>query len=118
MRLLYARVGKMHCTKCGQRISNQSVDAICLSVLRDYASKQIVILSPVVRRKKGTYEKVFEKIRQDGYSKVRVNGQILNLSDEMEPLDRQKYKISTHTNHYDGCGTCRGWRSTLRILCR
>ena len=91
MRLLYARVGKMHCTKCGQRISNQSVDAICLSVLRDYASKQIVILSPVVRRKKGTYEKVFEKIRQDGYSKVRVNGQILNLSDEMEPLDRQKW---------------------------
>ena len=91
MRLLYARVGKMHCTKCGQRISNQSVDAICLSVLRDYASKQIVILSPVVRRKKGTHEKVFEKIRQDGYSKVRVNGQILNLSDEMEPLDRQKW---------------------------
>ena len=64
MRLLYARVGKMHCTKCGQRISNQSVDAICLSVLRDYASKQIVILSPVdiCRRAPQCKRHIYEKV--------------------------------------------------------
>ena len=91
MRLLYARVGKMHCPKCNRSISSQSVDAICLLILRDFASKSIVILSPMVRRKKGTHEKIFEKMRQDGYSKVRVNGEILALNDKMDALDRQKW---------------------------
>ncbi len=91
MRLLYARVGKMHCPKCNRSISSQSVDAICLLILRDFASKPIVILSPMVRRKKGTHEKIFEKMRQDGYSKVRVNGEILALNDKMDALDRQKW---------------------------
>ena len=60
------------------------IDAICLP-LRDYAAHHRG--APQKRHN----EKVFEKIRQDGYSKVHVNGQILNLSDEMEPLDRQKW---------------------------
>ncbi|RNJ77842.1 MAG: excinuclease ABC subunit UvrA [Nitrosopumilus sp. H8] len=90
MRLLYARVGTPHCTNCGKKISTQSVETICDSVLRDFGGKMLV-LAPVVRRKKGTYEKLFEQIRKDGYSRIRLDGNVLSLDDEIPPLDRQKW---------------------------
>ena len=91
MRLLYARIGIPHCTGCGREISRQSVEAICDTVLRDFAGEQILVLAPVVQRKKGTYAKLFETIRRDGYSRVRVNGEILALEEEPPSLDRQKW---------------------------
>ncbi|MDI1495575.1 MAG: Excinuclease ABC subunit A [Cenarchaeum symbiont of Oopsacas minuta] len=91
MRLLYSRVGQMYCPKCGRKISSQSADAICLSILREYTSKEITILAPVIKHKKGTHEKIFEKMRQDGYAKVRINGSITNLNSKLDPLNRQKW---------------------------
>ena len=91
MRLLYARIGIPHCTNCKRKISTQSVERICDSVLKDFLGQKILILSPLIQRKKGTYEKLFEQIKKDGYSRIRLNGEILSLDDGIPPLDRQKW---------------------------
>ncbi len=90
LRLLYARIGIPHCTNCGRKISNQSVESICDSILRDFDGKKILVLAPIIQRKKGTYEKLFEQIKKDGYSRIRLDGQITQL-DEIPSLDRQKW---------------------------
>ena len=91
MRLLFARIGIPYCTNCGRKISSQSIETICGSVLKDFDGKKILILSPIIQRKKGTYEKLFEQIKKDGYSRIRLNGEILSLDEEIPPLDRQKW---------------------------
>ncbi|MFB5646374.1 MAG: excinuclease ABC subunit UvrA, partial [Nitrosopumilaceae archaeon] len=91
MRLLFARIGIPHCTNCGRKISNQSVETICDSVLKDFDKKKILVLAPIVQRKKGTYEKLFEQIKKDGYARIRLDGEITSLDDEIPPLDRQKW---------------------------
>ena len=91
MRLLFARIGIPYCTNCGRKVSTQSVERICDSVLKDFSGKQILILAPIIQRKKGTYEKLFEQIKKDGYSRIRLNGEVLSLDNEIPPLDRQKW---------------------------
>lgn len=91
MRLLFARVGTPHCVGCGRKISTQSLDTICDSVLRGYEDKAVLVLAPVVRRKKGTHEKVFEQIKQDGYSRVRLDGEVVSLSRKRPVLDKNKW---------------------------
>ncbi|HEV2193387.1 MAG TPA: excinuclease ABC subunit UvrA [Nitrosopumilaceae archaeon] len=91
LRLLYARIGIPHCTKCGRKISNQSAESICESVLRESDGKNILILSPLIRRKKGTYEKLFEQVKKSGYSRVRVDNDIIELNGEIPILDKQKW---------------------------
>jgi len=91
MRLLFARIGIPYCVNCSRKISSQSVETICDSILRDFADQKILILSPIIQRKKGTYEKLFEQIKKDGYSRIRLNGEILSLDETIPPLDRQKW---------------------------
>src|SRR5438309_1122867 len=91
LRLLYARIGIPHCTKCGRRISNQSAESICESVLKESEGKNILILSPLIRRKKGTYEKLFEQVKKSGYSRVRVDNEIVEINGEIPTLDKQKW---------------------------
>jgi len=91
MRLLYARIGIPHCTNCKRKISTQSIERICDSILKDFSGKKTLILSPIIQRKKGTYEKLFEQIKKDGYSRIRLNGEILSLDGDIPPLDRQKW---------------------------
>ncbi len=91
MRLLFARIGTPHCPNCRRKISSQSIETICDSVLKDYSSKKILVLSPIVKRKKGTYEKLFEQLTKDGYSRVRLDGNIYRLDEEIPPLDKQKW---------------------------
>ena len=90
LRLLYARVGTPHCTGCGREISTQSADTICDSVLREF-SGQVLVLAPLVRRKKGTHEKILEQARRDGYSRARVDGEVVRLDGAAPALDRQKW---------------------------
>jgi len=90
LRLLYARIGIPHCTKCGRRISNQSAESICESVLKESDGKNILILAPLIRGKKGTYEKLFEQIKKSGYSRIRVDNEITELNGEIPTLDKQK----------------------------
>jgi excinuclease ABC subunit A len=89
LRLLYARIGIPHCTNCGRKISNQSIETICDSVLKDFEGKTILILAPLIQRKKGTYEKLFEQIKKDGYSRIRLDGEIVSLNNEIPSLDKQ-----------------------------
>jgi len=91
LRLLYARIGKPHCAECGRAITTQSVDTICDTVLGEFASKKIMVLSPLVRRKKGTHEKVIAQARRDGYSRVRIDGEVAGLDGKIGALDRQKW---------------------------
>ena len=91
MRLLFARIGIPHCTSCGKKISTQSVDTICDSALRDFSGSKIMVMAPVIRHKKGTYEKLFEQIRRDGYSRIRLDGQTVSLEGEIPALDKQKW---------------------------
>jgi len=91
MRLLFARIGIPYCTNCGRKVSTQSIERICDSVLKDFSGKQVLVLAPIIQRKKGTYEKLFEQIKKDGYSRIRLNGEILGLDHEIPALDRQKW---------------------------
>jgi excinuclease ABC subunit A len=84
LRLLFSRVGTPHCPRCNQEITSQSTEAITDSLLRTSNEKQILIIAPVVRAKKGSYEKLFEEIRQKGYTRVRIDGQIVNLDNDSE----------------------------------
>ena len=91
LRLLYARIGIPHCTNCGRKISTQSVETICDSILKDFTKKKILVLAPIIQRKKGTYEKLFEQIKKDGYSRIRLDGEITSLDEDIPPLDKQKW---------------------------
>ncbi len=91
LRLLYARIGIPHCPNCSRRISNQSIETICDSVLKDFDGKKVLVLAPIIQRKKGTYEKLFEQIKKDGYSRIRLDGEITSLDEKIPPLDKQKW---------------------------
>ena len=82
LRLLYARIGVPHCPECGRKITSQSADSITDTILRTSRGKSVLLLAPAVESKKGTYEKLFKELKQSGYSRMRLDGQILNLNDD------------------------------------
>jgi excinuclease ABC subunit A len=87
LRLLFARVGHPHCPKCGREISGQSAEQIVEHVLRLPEGTRFTVDSPVVRTRKGEYRDLFEQLRSDGYTRVKVDGQQLMLE---EPIDLDK----------------------------
>ncbi len=89
LRLLFASIGHPHCPNCGKEIRSQSSQQILDSVFKKFAGETILILSPIVRGKKGEYKKMLETIKKDGFSRVRVNGEVHRL-DAAIPLDKQK----------------------------
>ena len=89
LRLLYARVGHPHCPKCGREVSQQTVQQIVDAVLNLPAGSKIMLLAPLVQGRKGEYKNIFEEMRRSGYVRVRVDGKVYDLSDEIE-LDKQK----------------------------
>jgi excinuclease ABC subunit A len=92
LRLLFARVGIPHCPICGREVVKQSAQEIVDAVGALPDGTRILVLSPVVRGRKGTYQAVFEEIRKAGFARVRVDGTLYNLDEEIS-LDR--YKIHT-----------------------
>ena len=90
LRLLYARVGTPYCPKCGKEITMQSVDQIVDRIMKLEEKTKIQILAPVVRGRKGLHEKVIENIRKNGYIRVRIDGNIIDLSEEDVNLEKQK----------------------------
>ena len=89
MRLLFARAGIPHCPVCGREVVKQSAQEIVDKVEKLPEGTRILILSPLVRARKGTYQAVFEEIRKAGFNRVRVDGNAHSLEDEIE-LDRYK----------------------------
>src|SRR5258707_10858715 len=89
LRLLYARVGHPHCPRCGREVSRQTVQQIVDAVLNLPEGSKIMLLAPLVQGRKGEYKNIFEEMRRSGYVRVRVDGKVYDLSDEIE-LDKQK----------------------------
>ncbi len=89
LRLLFARVGHPHCSKCGREITMQTVQQIVDSVLTLDEGSRIMILAPLVRDRKGEYQSVFKDLNKAGYVRVRVNGRIHELTENIQ-LDRNK----------------------------
>ncbi len=92
LRLLYARIGHPHCPECGLEISSQTIDQIVDDIKSFGNGSKVTILAPVVRGRKGTYEKVFERIRKEGFIRVRVDG-------EMYLLDEDEIKLEKNIKH-------------------
>ena len=89
LRLLYARIGIPHCPVCGKKIVRQSVDTIIERVLKLPEGERFLVLAPVVRAQKGMHEKVFESAKKSGFVRVRVDGSLYELSEEIK-LDKNK----------------------------
>ncbi len=87
MRLLYARIGIVHCPKCGKPIQKQSVDQMVDRIMTLEQGLKFMLLAPVVRGKKGRHEKVLEQAKKSGYVRVRIDGNIYELSEEIK-LDK------------------------------
>ena len=93
LRLLWARVGVPHCPKCGKEIARQTIDQIVDRVESLGVGTKFIVLSPVVRAKKGEHQKVFEDARKQGFARVRVDGILYDLSEEIKPEKNKKHNI-------------------------
>ena len=89
LRLLWARVGTPHCPKCGKEIRQQTIDQIIDQIMALPEGTRIQVLAPVVRGRKGEHAKVFEDARRSGYVRVRADGNLYDLSEDI-PLDKNK----------------------------
>ena len=90
LRLLFARTGHPHCYKCGRPVERQTVQQIVDAVLGLPEDSRIQIMAPMVRRRKGEHKEVFEDARKAGFVRVRVNGEVQDLSESFD-LDKQKW---------------------------
>src|ERR671919_536821 len=91
LRLLYARIGIPFCPNCERRISRQSTEAISDSILTSFDARTGILLSPLVREKKGTFRKLLEGLKKDGFPRVRIDGVLVNLD---------SYSRSNHADGY------------------
>ncbi|HIJ74814.1 MAG TPA: excinuclease ABC subunit UvrA, partial [Candidatus Hydrogenedentes bacterium] len=87
LRLLFARIGTPHCHKCGKVIESQTPQTIVDSVLALPADTRVQLLAPLIRQRKGTYQKVFEDVKRQGFVRVRVDGAFRSVDEEI-PLER------------------------------
>lgn len=89
IRLLYARIGVTYCPNCGKKIEKQTIDQIIDSVMSLEEGTRIQVLAPVVRGKKGEYTKLLQDFQKEGFVRVRVDGEVYELTDDIE-IDRKK----------------------------
>ncbi|MFP5362900.1 MAG: excinuclease ABC subunit UvrA [Thermoleophilia bacterium] len=94
LRLLWARIGKPHCHVCGAAIEGQSVEQIVDQVMELEEGTRFMVMAPIVRGRKGEYGRQFEELRTDGYTRVRVDGELRLLEDPIELDKRFKHDIS------------------------
>ncbi len=93
LRLLFARVGKMHCYQCGRPVEKQTVQQIVDTILSWPQGTRFQILAPVVRGRKGEYKEVFNQFRKDGFVRVRVDGEVRSLDEEIVLEKNKKHTI-------------------------
>ncbi|PKL43722.1 MAG: excinuclease ABC subunit UvrA [Candidatus Riflebacteria bacterium HGW-Riflebacteria-1] len=89
-RLLFAAIGQPHCPQCAQPVESASAAQIVEALLKNPDGTRLTLLAPVVRSRKGEYSKVFEELQREGMSRVRVDGDMWSLDDELPTLDRNK----------------------------
>lgn len=92
LRLMYARIGIPHCPICGREISSQSIDQIVELLMQQGEGTRLTVLAPVVRQRKGQHEKILERIRKEGFTRIRVDG-------DMHLLDEDEIKLEKTFKH-------------------
>ena len=110
LRLLFARAGVQHCVDCAIPVVRQSPDQILNAILKEFAGRRVAVLAPIVRRRKGHYRELFEKTMKDGFTRVRVDGEIQEITEGMQ-LDR--YKVHDVEIVVDRLAIDKGARSRL-----
>lgn len=104
LRLLYARVGHPSCPNCGREVASQTVDQIVKQIIFDIERRltgtplRLMILSPIIREKKGSFSTLLERLEQQGYRHVRIDKEIFALSDKIELLKTNRHSISVVLN--------------------
>lgn len=93
LRLLYARIGLPHCYKCGKPISQQTSGQIADSIYKEKEDTKIQILAPVVKDRKGEHQKIFEDLKKKGFVRVRVDGDVFSLDEEIELDKNRKHTV-------------------------
>ncbi len=93
LRLLYARIGVPHCPKCGKEIKKQTIDQMVDQIMKLPEKTKFQLLAPVVRGRKGEHQKIFENARKSGYVRVRVDGNMYELSEEIKLEKNNKHNI-------------------------
>lgn len=93
MRLLFARIGIPHCPKCGEQISQQTIDQMVDIIKNLEQGAKLQLLAPVVSGKKGEHQKVLEDIKKGGYVRARIDGEVLDLNDEIKLEKNKKHNI-------------------------
>ncbi|MBM2815033.1 MAG: Excinuclease subunit [Ignavibacteria bacterium] len=100
IRLLFAKIGTQHCTDCGIPVEQKTLDRICEEIMTDFSGRKIYILAPLVRGRKGHYKELFEQLIKLGFSRVRVDGEILRLH---EGINIARYKAHNIELVVDRC---------------
>lgn len=93
LRLLFARAGRPHCPKCGKPITQQTVDQMVDSIMELPEKSKLLLMAQVVRGKKGEHRKVLEQIRKQGYVRVRIDGEIADINDDIKLEKNKKHTI-------------------------
>jgi len=94
LRLLFARLGVPYCPNCNKPISTMTVDNIIDAIMSFDEDSKVIIISPIVRSEKGSFQKLIEDLKRDGYARIEVDGEILNLADEINLNKNLKHNIS------------------------
>lgn len=88
LRLMYARIGVPHCPVCGREISSQTVDQIVELLMAEEEGTKLIVLAPVVRQRKGQHEKVLDRIHREGFTRVRIDGEMKHLEEDEIVLEK------------------------------
>ncbi|MBO4780086.1 MAG: excinuclease ABC subunit UvrA [Selenomonadaceae bacterium] len=93
LRLLFARIGKPHCPKCGKPVRSQSVDQILAQILNLPEGTRFILLAPIVNQKKGTHKEIFDKLSAAGFVRVKIDGKICDLDEKISLSKTKKHSI-------------------------
>ena len=93
IRLLYARIGVPYCPNCGKKISKQTIDQIIDNIMSFEEGTKIQVLAPIVHRRKGEFTKLLEDYQRNGFVRARIDGQVVDLSDEVKIDKKKKHNI-------------------------
>ena len=94
LRLLYARIGIAHCPNCGKVIERQTIDQIIDQIYQNFADQQIHIEAPIIRGAKGSFEKRFEELRKSGFVRIKIDGNLWTLDEEIKLDKNLKHNVS------------------------
>ncbi|MCK9216627.1 MAG: excinuclease ABC subunit UvrA [Firmicutes bacterium] len=93
LRLLYARIGTPHCPQCGKEITQQTVDQMIDNIMTLGEGTRIQLMAPIVRGKKGEHQKTLQEIKKAGFIRVRIDGEVYDLGEEIKPDKNKKHNI-------------------------